>query len=115
MTISEDMRDWCSMNFGSVQPRCYSGMRTRRAGLGFRPRRHCAREVESLPSSKPSEGGTALMGLKNARGEDQPMRCVDRHPEHRPPAERGFKRILGRGQPICGARVRAVTQEFDPR
>ena len=35
------------------------------------------------PSGRPSEGGRALKGLKNARGKDQPMWCLFCHPEHR--------------------------------
>ena len=50
-------------------------------GSGFRPRRHC--EGCGEPSGRPSEGGRALMGLKNARGKDQPMWCLFCHPEHR--------------------------------
>ena len=50
-------------------------------GTGFRPRRHC--EGCGEPSGRPSEGGRALIGLKNARGKDQPMWCLFCHPEHR--------------------------------
>jgi hypothetical protein len=50
-------------------------------GSGFRLRRHCAGCGE--PSGRPSEGGRALRGLKNARGKDQPMWCLFCHPEHR--------------------------------
>ena len=50
-------------------------------GSGFRPRRHCAGCGE--PSGRPSEGGRALIGLKNAKGKDQPMWCLFCHPEHR--------------------------------
>ena len=49
-------------------------------GSGYRPRRRCAGCKE--PSGRPSEGGRALMGLKNARGKDQPMWCNHCHPEH---------------------------------
>ena len=49
-------------------------------GSGYRPRRRCAGCQE--PSGLPSEGGRALMGLKNARGKDQPMWCLHCHPEH---------------------------------
>jgi hypothetical protein len=34
------------------------------------------------PSGRHSEGGRALMGLKNHRGKDQPMWCTFCHPEH---------------------------------
>jgi len=63
----------CFRHEGEECPRC--------DGSGFRPRRHCAGCGE--PSGRPSEGGRALMGLKNARGKDQPMWCLFCHPEHR--------------------------------
>ncbi len=50
-------------------------------GSGFRPRKCC--EGCGEPSGRPSEGGRALIGLKNARGKDQPMWCLFCHPEHR--------------------------------
>src|SRR5215217_3037574 len=50
-------------------------------GSGYRPRRRC--EGCREPSGRPSEGGRALIGLKNAKGKDQPMWCVFCHPEHR--------------------------------
>src|SRR5215203_5008115 len=50
-------------------------------GSGFRPRKRC--EGCGEPSGRPSQGGRALMGLKNARGKDQPMWCLYCHPEHR--------------------------------
>ncbi len=53
---------------------------SRRDGSGYRPRKHCAGCGE--PPGRPSEGGRALMGLKNARGKDQPMWCLHCHPEH---------------------------------
>ena len=49
-------------------------------GSGYRPRKYCARCGE--PSGKPSEGGRALMGIKNRRENDQPMWCLHCHPEH---------------------------------
>ena len=48
-------------------------------GSGFRPRRYCAGCGE--PSGRPSQGGKALLGLKNRRGYDQPMYCLSCHPE----------------------------------
>jgi len=50
-------------------------------GSGFRTRRRC--EGCGEPSGRPSEGGRALIGLKNARGKDQPMWCLFCQPEHR--------------------------------
>src|SRR5215213_2195232 len=62
----------CSRHEGEKCPRCN--------GSGFRPRRCC--EGCGEPSGRPSEGGRALMGLKNGRGKDQPMWCLFCHPEH---------------------------------
>ncbi len=62
----------CFRHAGEECPRC--------DGSGFRPRKHCERCGE--PAGRPSEGGRALMGLKNARGKDQPMYCLGCHPEH---------------------------------
>jgi hypothetical protein len=62
----------CPRHEGEACPRC--------DGSGYRPRRRCAGCGE--PSGRPSEGGRALMGLKNARGKDQPMWCIHCHPEH---------------------------------
>ena len=62
----------CFRHEGEDCPRC--------DGSGHRPRRRCAGCGE--PSGRPSEGGRALMGLKNARGKDQPMWCNHCHPEH---------------------------------
>jgi hypothetical protein len=33
------------------------------------------------PSGRPSRGGKALLGLRNGRGKDQPVYCMDCHPE----------------------------------
>jgi hypothetical protein len=62
----------CFRHEGEECPRC--------DGSGDRPRKYCARCGE--PSGKPSEGGRALMGLKNRRDKDQPMWCLHCHPEH---------------------------------
>ncbi len=48
-------------------------------GSGFRPRKRCAGCGE--PSGRPSHGGTALTGASNARSWNQPMWCLDCHPE----------------------------------
>ena len=61
----------CLRHEGEECPRC--------DGSGFRPRRHCAGCGE--PSGRPSQGGKALLGLKNRRGFDQPMYCLSCHPE----------------------------------
>src|SRR5215207_11058889 len=62
----------CFRHEGGDCPRC--------DGSGYRLRKYCAGCGE--PSSKPSEGGRALMGLKNRRGKHQPMWCLHYHPEH---------------------------------
>ena len=49
------------------------------AGTGQRLRRRC--EGCGEPAGRPSEGGTALLGLRNRRDEDQPMYCMGCHPE----------------------------------
>ena len=48
-------------------------------GNGYRPRRHCAEC--GTPAGQPSQGGHALMGLRNRRGRDQPFYCLECHPE----------------------------------
>ena len=53
---------------------------TRCNGSGFRPLKHC--EGCGEPAGRPSKGGRALIGLKNARSKDQPMWCLHCHPEH---------------------------------
>jgi hypothetical protein len=48
-------------------------------GSGFRPRRHCVGCGE--PSGRPSQGGKALMSLRNRQGRDQHFYCLGCHPE----------------------------------
>src|SRR5919199_2284580 len=55
-------------------------------GSGFRPRKYCT--GCGVPAGRPSQGGKALIGLRNRRGWDQPFYCLGCHPE------------LGRGLPI---------------
>ena len=62
----------CPRHEGEECPRC--------DGSCFRSRRRCQGCGEL--SGRPSEGGRALRGLKNARGKDQPMWCFHCHPEH---------------------------------
>jgi hypothetical protein len=61
----------CFRHEGEACPRC--------DGSGFRPLRHCARCGE--PAGRPSQGGKALMGLRNRWGWDQPFYCLGCHPE----------------------------------
>jgi hypothetical protein len=51
----------------------------RYGGTGHRPRRRC--EGCGEPAGRPSEGGKALLGLRNRRGKDQPVYCMGCHPE----------------------------------
>jgi hypothetical protein len=61
----------CFRHEGEQCPRC--------DGLGYRPRKRC--EGCGVLSGRPSEGGKALMGLRNRRGWDQPFYCLSCHPE----------------------------------
>ena len=61
----------CFRHEGEGCPRC--------DGSGFRPRRHCVGCGES--SGWPSQGGKALMGLRNRWGRDQSFYCLGCHPE----------------------------------
>jgi hypothetical protein len=45
----------------------------------YRLRRHCAGCGEF--AGRPSQGGEALMGLRNRRGRGQPFYCLGCHPE----------------------------------
>jgi hypothetical protein len=63
----------CFRHEGEGCPRC--------DGSGFRPRKRC--EGCREPAGRPSQGGKALMGLKNRRRFDQSMYCLRCHPELR--------------------------------
>ncbi len=60
----------CFRHKGEDCPRC--------DGSGYRPRRHCAGCGE--PAGQPSQGGKALVGLRNGRGWKQPFYCLGCHP-----------------------------------
>ena len=62
----------CFRHEGEKCPRCN--------GTGFRPRKYCAGCGE--PAGRPSEGGTVLLGLlRNRRDREQPVYCLNCHPE----------------------------------
>jgi len=61
----------CFRHEGERCPRC--------DGSGYRPHSHCAGCGE--PAGRPSQGGKALMGLRNRWGRDQPFYCLDCPPE----------------------------------
>ena len=48
-------------------------------GSGYWPHSHCAGCGE--PAGRPSQGGKAIVGLRNRRGRNQPFYCLDCHPE----------------------------------
>ena len=61
----------CLLHEGERRPRCN--------GSGYRPRKHCAGCGE--PAGRPSQGGKALVGMRNRRGPNQPLYCLACHPE----------------------------------
>lgn len=61
----------CFQHEGEDCPRC--------DGSGYRPRKRCTSCGE--PADRPSQGGKALVGLRNLRGWDQPLYCLACHPE----------------------------------
>jgi hypothetical protein len=61
----------CFRHEGEDCPRC--------DGSGYRPRIHCAGCGE--PAGRPGGEGRALMGLRNRRGRNQPLYCLECHPE----------------------------------
>ena len=61
----------CFRHEGEGYPRC--------DGSGYRPCRYCAGCGE--PAGRPSQGGRALVGLRNRRGRAQPFYCLNCHPE----------------------------------
>ena len=61
----------CFRHEGEACPRC--------DGSGYRPRKYCAGCGE--PAGRLSQGGKALIGLRNRRGRNQPFYCLGCHPE----------------------------------
>jgi hypothetical protein len=61
----------CFRHEGAECPRC--------DGSGYRPRKHCAGCGE--PSGRPSQGGKALLGLRNNHEPNGPFWCLSCHPE----------------------------------
>ena len=61
----------CFRHEGEECPRC--------DGSGYRSRAYCAEC--GYRAGRPSQGGKALVGLRNRRGRDQPFYCLDCHPE----------------------------------
>jgi hypothetical protein len=61
----------CFRHQSEGSPRC--------SGSGYRPQIHCAEC--GVPAGRPSQGGCALMGLRNRRGWDPPFYCLRCHPE----------------------------------
>ena len=61
----------CFRHEGERCPRCN--------GSGYRPRKHCAGCGE--PAGRPSQGGKALVGMRDRRGPNQPLYCLGCHPE----------------------------------
>ncbi len=61
----------CFRHEGEGCPRC--------DGSGYRPRKRCAGCGE--PAGRPSEGGRALVGLKNSRERSGPFYCMECHPQ----------------------------------
>ena len=61
----------CRRHEGERCPRC--------DGSGYRSCVYCAACGQS--AGKPSQGGKALLGLRNRRGRDQTFYCLECHPE----------------------------------
>ena len=59
--------------------RCEGERCPRCDGSGYRPRKHCAGCGE--PAGRPSQGGKALVGMRNRRVWNQPLYCLACHPE----------------------------------
>ena len=69
--ISEPELVRCFRHEAEGCPRCN--------GSGYRSRNRCAGCDE--PAGRPSQGGRALMGLRNRRRRNQPFYCLGCHPE----------------------------------
>ena len=61
----------CFRHEGEDCPRC--------DGSGYRRRKCCAGCDE--PAGRPGVGGKVLLGLRNGRGQSQPLYCLGCHPE----------------------------------
>jgi hypothetical protein len=61
----------CFRHEGKECPRC--------DGSGYRPRKRCA--DCGKPAGRPSEGGKALLGLRNSHARSGPVYCMACHPE----------------------------------
>ena len=63
----------CGASGGPWQPSALRVARSRDRGR--------IRETCGEPSGRPSEGGKALLGIRNRRGKDEPVYCIGCHPE----------------------------------